>query len=92
MQGRPELSRDEVVTRGEEAKQYAITHGGRPWLYQYKVKTGTRATINIERDHYNFKDLIAWAIIHHAIAGESFNIFGAKRQIRSYYKDGQEDA
>ena len=91
MRGRRQLSRDEVVTRGEEAREEALTHGGRPWIYTYKVKTGTRATLNIEQEHFNMKDLIAWAIVNHAISEMDFNIFGVKRQIRTVFGSNQED-
>ena len=87
---RPRLSRDELIERGEEFEQHGIdTH--LPWIYQYKVKTGTRKTRNVEKMYYNIPHLMADAIVRWARNDETLNIYAIRRimraQLRSYRED-----
>ena len=83
------ISRDRIVSAGHsERRNPKHNH---PWIYLYKVKSGTRKTRNIEQMHYNLRDLAGYAVEHHAMKQENLAIYGIVKVMRYQMKSRRED-
>jgi len=91
--GRQPLSRDEIVTKGEEAERRALRverHPG-PWLYRPKVKSGRRATRNSEYQAWNKAHLFGLIVMDHAREGEALSAYGIIRVMKMQMRSARED-
>ena len=85
--------RDSIVREGRIANEQSVSSERQkgPWLYQSKIKSGTRTTRNVEDTFTSIKHMYGELVSRHAREGETFNIYGIKRcmkaQIRSYRED-----
>jgi hypothetical protein len=89
-------SRDELVEEGLDAANSAETAAAlgkrtAPWVYYAKVKSGRRATQNIELSAWNLPHLIAVLIIGHARPSENFAVFGIRRVMKKQSSSIRED-
>jgi hypothetical protein len=84
------ISRDELVERGINAAAAGMeTHN--PWIYSYKIKSGTRRTQSLEGQFANIQHLYADAIRRHARHNEAFSIYGIQRVMRAQLRSMEED-
>ena len=80
------ISRDEIVERGMNQPS---THT--PWIYTYKVKSGTRRTLVCEGQYKNIRHLYAAAIRRHARESEALSIYAISRVMRSTLRSMERD-
>ena len=90
------LSRDELITRGEAAAalaEAAHAQGNRTsqWIYHAKVKSGTRATANIEREYWNIPHLMGSLVERFARGEETIHIYAIRRVMKKHLRSRRED-
>jgi hypothetical protein len=62
-----------------------------PWIYKAKVKSGTRATRNVESEYCNLPHLKGALVERHARENETLNIYGIQRVMKSHLRTVRED-
>ena len=86
-------SRDHIVEEGIAANERSMRSRKQkgPWLYHAKVKSGARATRNVEDTFTSIPHLMGEMVMNHAREGETFNVYGIarvmKRSLRSHRED-----
>lgn len=84
------LSRDQIVERGEIAKQRGIeTHS--PWIYYAKVKSSNGKTRIAEKQCFNIPHLLGEIVKGHAKNKETLYVYGISRVMRTTMKSIRED-
>ena len=86
-------SRDQVVSDGAIAKaisESSLNQKG-PWLYKAKVKSGNKATRNIEEEYCNIPHLNGELIVKYAVEGETLNVYAVQRLMKSHMRSIRED-
>lgn len=86
-------SRDQIVADGIMAaaiSQESDKQKG-PWIYKAKVKSGSRATRNIEAEYCNIPHLQGSLVESHACENETLNIYGIQRVMKSHLRSIRED-
>lgn len=81
------LSRDEIVTRSEDAQM----RSHQPWLYKSKIKSGRRRTRNVEYTAFNLKDLFGTLVKEHARENEVLSAYSIQRVMRAQLRSQRED-
>jgi hypothetical protein len=87
------LDRDTIVANGlaaMELSQSSMYQKG-PWIYKAKVKSGTRATRNVEMECSNIPHLKAEVVARHARESEPLNVYGISRVMKASLRSQRED-
>ena len=87
------LDRDQIVTRGIEANETSVSSSQQkgPWLYKAKIKSGTRATRNIENTFTSIPHLMGEMVLEHAREGEVLNVYAITRVMKGQLRSNRED-
>lgn len=86
-------SRDTVVEYGMRAKNKSelSAHQKGPWLYKAKVKSGRRATLNVEDQYTNILHLMGDMVVKHARDNEDISVYAIKRIMKANLRSIRED-
>ena len=85
--------RDSIVAAGRaahERSQSSMYQKG-PWLYKTKIKSGNRATRNVEDTFTSIPHLVGTMVAEHAIENETLNIYATTRVMKSHLRSLRED-
>ena len=86
-------SRDEIVSAGRVAKRISEESPRQkgPWIYKAKVKSGNNSTRNVEREYCNIPHLNGELVAQYAVEGETINVYGVTRVMKSHLRSVRED-
>ena len=83
----------EIIQQGDEAHQRSMgaRHQKGPWLYKAKVKSGVRATRNVEDTFTSIPHLMGEMVMRHAREDERFSVFAIARIMKAGLISHSED-